>query len=453
MLHVVSFITWIFLFELGTGGLRIWSQAEEDVHPLEGYGYLGSAILYLIRFSTSLLLLPACICNTLGLILFNSFKDKIQLKSSPPYPFICIRVVTKGDYPVLVRKNVAANIETCFKAGMKNFMVEVVTDKALNLEKSLGVREIVVPTKYMTKSGALFKARALQYCWEDDVNELSDEDWVVHLDEETRLTEDSVSGILNFCCDKQHQFGQGVITYANGEIISWIATFADSYRVADDLGKLQFQFYYFHRPLFSWKGSYVVTSVAAERKITFDHGPDGSIAEDCYFAMIAYREGYSFNFIEGEMHEASPFTIWDVLQQRKRWLQGMFLTVRSNEIPWRIKFFLACSLYAAVTLPLATSNLFFVAFFPLPHNSVLHFVAAYDSAVALYMYIFGVVKSFSHRCRRRPWKLLFYVAVASLVTPINLCIENIASIYCLFGGKHQFYVVNKAQHDDGKASI
>lgn len=43
-----------------------------------------------------------------------------------------------------------------------------------------------------TKSGALFKSRALQYCLEDDVNILQDDDWVVHLDEETLLTENAV---------------------------------------------------------------------------------------------------------------------------------------------------------------------------------------------------------------------------------------------------------------------
>jgi egghead protein (zeste-white 4 protein) len=59
----------------------------------------------------------------------------------------------------------------------------------------------------------------------------------------------------------------------------------------------------------------------AERKISFDNGPDGSVAEDCFFGMKAYAQGYSFNFIEGEMWEKSPFTMWDFLQQRKRWMQ------------------------------------------------------------------------------------------------------------------------------------
>ncbi len=37
-----------------------------------------------------------------------------------------------------------------------------------------------------------------QFCLEDENNFLENEDWLVHLDEETLLTENSVRGILNF---------------------------------------------------------------------------------------------------------------------------------------------------------------------------------------------------------------------------------------------------------------
>jgi Glycosyltransferases, probably involved in cell wall biogenesis len=62
--------------------------------------------------------------------------------------------------------------------------------------------------------------------------------------------------------------------------------------------------------------------VSAEKQVSFDNGLDGSVAEDCYFAMLAYKQGFSFNFVEGEMWEKSPFSLWDFVQQRKRWLQG-----------------------------------------------------------------------------------------------------------------------------------
>ena len=46
------------------------------------------------------------------------------------------------------------------------------------------------------------------------------------------------------------------------------------------------------------KGSYVVTKVGSEKKVSFDNGLNGSIAEDAYFAIKAMDMGFTFNFIE-----------------------------------------------------------------------------------------------------------------------------------------------------------
>uniref|UniRef100_A0A183BLY5 Glyco_trans_2-like domain-containing protein n=1 Tax=Globodera pallida TaxID=36090 RepID=A0A183BLY5_GLOPA len=396
------------------------SIVTASFNPIERYGIVYTFFLYLLRF-LSLLVLPQCICNSLGLILFNSFKDRIKLKTSPLLaPFICFRVVTKGDYPELVKTNLEKNLQMCYEAGLESFIFEVVTDKAIDLPHcSNRVREVVVPHPYR------------------------DEDWIVHLDEETLLSINSLNGILNFCEDGRHQFGQGVITYAQGEIVNWITTLSDSFRVADDMGKLRFQFKIFHKPLFGWKGSFVVTNAGAEKKVSFDHGSEGSIAEDCFFSMIAFRDGYSFDFIEGEMHEKSPFTFWDFLQQRRRWLQGIYLTVHSKYIPVRCKFLLASSLYAWVTMPLTTLQVFLCPFFPLPRAFVLDFLVVFVGAVNLYMYIFGVVKSFSHKYRNDPWKLLIYTLGAFVAIPFNVWIENLAVIMGMCSHKFEFYVVNK----------
>ena len=73
--------------------------------------------------------------------------------------------------------------------------------------------------------------------------------------------------------------------------------------------------------------------------MSFDNGPDGSVAEDTYFGIRAASKGYSFSFIEGDMWEKSPFNAKDFLQQRKRWLQGLLLVAHSTKIPWRYDFF------------------------------------------------------------------------------------------------------------------
>ena len=90
-------------------------------------------------------------------------------------------------------------------------MTQVVTDTAINLKTEKRVLETLVDSTYKTKSGALNKARALQFCLEEDKNILKDEDWIVHLDEETLLTKESVRGILNFINNGRHSFGQGRI--------------------------------------------------------------------------------------------------------------------------------------------------------------------------------------------------------------------------------------------------
>ena len=51
-----------------------------------------------------------------------------------------------------------------------------------------------MPKNYETSTGALNKSRALQYCWEEDINLYSDDEWIVHLDEETLVTTESVKG-------------------------------------------------------------------------------------------------------------------------------------------------------------------------------------------------------------------------------------------------------------------
>ncbi|GFS30299.1 beta-1,4-mannosyltransferase egh [Trichonephila inaurata madagascariensis] len=158
--------------------------------------------------------------------------------------------------------------------------------------------------------------------------------------------------------------------------------------------------------------------------------------------MVAYKEGYTFNFIEGEMWEKSPFTLWDFLQQRKRWLQGIFLVVHSPAIPFRNKVFLACALYSWATIPLSTSNIILAGLFPIPCWQIINFLCAFVGAMNIYMYIFGVLKSFS-LYRLGLLKFCLCIIGALLTVPINIVIENIAVIWGCFGKKHRFYVVNK----------
>ena len=308
LVHVCCFILFVFIFELVAGGIHLFPLDKLTSNfivtisnPIEYYGLILTIVIYLIRL-LSLLPLPLVVCHTCGLLFYNIFPERPELHSSPLLgPKIRIRVVTRGDYPDLVRQNVERNLSTCVNVGLDNFQIEIITDKPLNLTPfpSNMVREVVVPPTYRTKTGALYKSRALQYALEPQVNQLAAEDFIVHLDEETLLTENSIRGILNFVNSNEFDIGQGLITYANETIVNHITTLADSIRVGVDLGCLRFCLKKLHRPPFLFKGSFVVCRAGCELDVTFDNGKAGSIAEDTYFAMLAMSKNKKFGWIEG----------------------------------------------------------------------------------------------------------------------------------------------------------
>lgn len=132
----------------------------------------------------------------------------------------------------------------------------------------------------------------------------------------------------------------------------------------------------------------------------------------------------------------------DFLQQRKRWLQGILLVVHSNTIPLRHKLLLGVSVYSWVTLPLSTTSLVLAKMYPIPCPYIMDFVCAFIAAVNIYMYVFGVLKSFS-LYRFGMVRFLICALGAVCTIPVNLVIENTAVIWGLVGRKHKFYVVQK----------
>lgn len=155
LLHCILLASIISIFAIQL----TWTNYDEaaQIDPNEAHGKLLTTVLYLVRF-LSLLALPQCLCNLMGLTIYNAFPDKVQLKGSPLLaPLICIRTVTRGDFPELVRNNVNRNMNTCLDVGLDNFMMEVVSDKPLDLPKHPRIRGVVVPREYKTKTGAMFK--------------------------------------------------------------------------------------------------------------------------------------------------------------------------------------------------------------------------------------------------------------------------------------------------------
>lgn len=182
--------------------------------------------------------------------------------------------------------------------------------------------------------------------------------------------------------------------------------------------------------------------MSAEKDVSFDHGINGSIAEDCYFAMRAYMKGYTFTFVDGQMWEKSPFTIWDFIQQRKRWVQGIALVVQAPEIPWKYKLWLSFSWSAWITMPLSLSNIVLGPLFPLPMPAWLNILMLFIGTFKVYMYIFGLIKSLSFY-QLGLFKYALCFASIIFVIILSTMLETIAVLMAVFSDKRKFYIVNK----------
>lgn len=427
-----------------------------------------------------------------------------------------IRYVTRGTNPRLVARNARDAALNLLAAGVPpaNFVVEVVTDAPLGLDAKLvgdaTLSEIVVPAGYHPPKGARYKARALNYAI--GVSPARDLDWIVHLDEETTFDGQAVAAIMLHCGRQTHavrvaksaewpRIGQGPIMYGRcmvpsrltgiaavdedmedsyegrdgdwdhyldsdveGERVpvgNWITTLADSSRVSDDLGRYRTQFE-LGEVWVGMHGSFVVTANCIEKLVTWDHGVEGSIAEDAYFAMLARSNSVQFSWIDAFMYEQSPFTFQDFVKQRGRWLVGGFKVCGASKIPRHVRIAMACLTCLWALMPFTYISLMLSIFIGHVESSstdgslwYFHIMLPLMAVISLWGYLYGFLVTFSVRdLGLFQFATLLYMQLA--LTPVYGLMEVSAVSYALWNFNKLavgFHVVQKEDSGSLSASL
>jgi len=225
-----------------------------------------------------------------------------------------ILTVTKGDNRDAVMRSWEAHrhLEQLHPA----IRVHVLTDEPHIIES---INCFTCPTSFKV-SHSKYKARALE--WYRQTMQFTQYDWVLHLDEESVIDDDSVMRVLDFIMfEKDYHFGQGVILYNQYRYWkNWFFTVADAIRVSDDLARFHLQYTYFHKPVFGAHGSFLLTNGEVENAITWDLG---SLTEDFEFAVAAWKKGFKCGAVSGFVREQSPMDLNGFLKQRRRWYVGI----------------------------------------------------------------------------------------------------------------------------------
>ncbi len=441
-LGVVALMLGVFLAVRLIKGL-LWADA----------GHLPTGALEeVVRWAgiTWALLLPWALADVLGWMLFRRHTwvtEEVAAGNSPAVMshLVSFRVVTRGDQPHVIAETVENILATMRQRPLFPFSVEVVTDfPIITLPAHSAVRQIVVPEAYRTGNGATHKARALHYALE--YSPLRDNDWILHLDEESHITEELVVGVREAVTEEEssgeHRIGQGLILYHRDLESNQMFTLADSIRVADDVGRFHLQ-YRLNRVLFGMHGSFVLVRTSVEKEVGFDFTPAGCTTEDTTWGMSQMDAGNRFRWVEGAVVEQSPRRLLDFIKQRRRWFSGMWWAALHAPVALRhrISLIVTMALWTIGWFNLVYSWIHLVSgvLLPLPVAILGEFVFT----VYVANYLLGLWVSLAQRKTEGPLARAGYLLRQLLWMPVHATIEAAAVVYALVKPEANFHVVAK----------
>lgn len=398
----------------------------------------------------SLIWLSGMIPGTVGLIGAFAYRHPNSLDDVAPIKQpICWRIITSGKNIEIVLQTIRRCQAEMQRTPLARYVIEVIIDKCPNVvllpQRDPDVRVITVPEDYRTPNGSRFKARALHYALSN--SPISDDTWIVHLDEETQPTSSGIKGICKFIGESEAtgrlKIGQGSLLYHREWERHPFLTLADIGRTGDDFARFHFQ----NRlgvTLFGLHGSYIVVRNDVEKATGgFDFGPHGDITEDAFWAMKAMQLGIRCAWVEGYLEEQSCMSFADFLRQRRRWFQGLVQVALHAPVAFRWRLALALNTVLWGLAPFAM----FYTFGNLAHHvtisPVVRVLASYSFATFATLYITGLAANMDEHGITNPWRRVFLTAKVLLLLPVFAAMEGLGVLWALFKPARGFEVVKK----------
>ncbi|KAJ3143224.1 hypothetical protein HK100_000023 [Physocladia obscura] len=418
---------WIVNLAFILGGTYLKSFFLGNLQQYEDY-YLWNSSCY---WKLGLLLpLPYTLICFFGLVLpFRTpkFLDYSQDKKRR-VDNLYILTVTKGDNRDAVYR--AWDAHKHLERLHPSVRVHVLTDEPYFFE---GINCYTCPTSFSTSSSK-YKARALE--WYRQTMRFSEYDWILHLDEESVIDDESVKRILDFIFyEKEFHFGQGVIFYNQYKYWNnWIFTVADALRVGDDVSRFQLQYTYFHRPVFGAHGSFLLTNGLVENAVTWDLG---SLTEDYQFAVKAWDRGFRCGKIAGIVREQSPLDLIGFMKQRRRWYVGIRRLPSVLPKVWSFFWSLGIiSLFASI----ASIALGFELHYGTPRWMAM--LIDFNFMTFVYLYILGIFLQDLDK-KVNPLLMLVRIPTTIVIQFIAVIMEGLAVMYGIAFPPADFDVIKK----------
>ncbi|KAL9051712.1 MAG: hypothetical protein Q9162_005862 [Coniocarpon cinnabarinum] len=237
---------------------------------------------------------------------------------------LLVCLVTRGDQKEIVRRSVTS-MQDMIKEHSDRISLHIVTEER-NAGHFYGlfedhVRIHAVPADYRALK-AKYKARSLE--WFRLNMPVNDDDWVLHLDEESIMDDHGIEACLDFMTRQtETDIGTGVIHYNSDKNAYWsntLLTLGDIGRVHQDWGRLLLQTTLMHNAALGIHGAFMLVRGAVENAATWE---TDILTEDYWFLLQAMKHGHRIGWVPGICREISPATLTDYVKQRRRWFSGI----------------------------------------------------------------------------------------------------------------------------------
>ncbi len=263
--------------------------------------------------------------------------DALQLEGRA-LPYLKFQVTTKGGaLPVVERSLIQLDVFCrTYPALASRISVEVISDladEATTLtdhfrESAFALTAVTLPADYVTPNRTQYKARALHYLVDQrrrGFNAKPGPTYIVHLDEETLITNGQLLILIGYLSNTPRPISQGPIYYP----LEWARTpwLCRTMECVRPFGCSECATVMRNPPPHHLHGSNLVVEESVENAIGWDFGTiEGRpfIAEDLVFGLKAYAElgAAAFGWHGAAMLEQPPLSPYWAFRQRRRWVEG-----------------------------------------------------------------------------------------------------------------------------------
>jgi LPXTG-site transpeptidase (sortase) family protein len=295
----------------------------------------------------------------------------VEMLQSRDLPYLKFQVTTKGGALPVVERSLRV-LEAVVENNLwlkDKVCAEIITERENEVihlggafaGSALDVTPILLPPDYSTPNGTRLKARALHHLVErrlQGFNAKPGKTFIVHLDEETVVTEPHVMVLLEYLSNDPRPLSQGPILYPlEWTQTPWLCRAIESTRpfgCAECARVMQ------NPPPPHLHGSNLVVEESVENHIGWDFGTlEGQpfVAEDLLFGLRAYAMlgEETFGWHGATMLEQPPLSLFWAIQQRLRWVLGALQGLRAMWVqsdyagmPKAKKVRLSLSVYARI---------------------------------------------------------------------------------------------------------